>query len=176
MSPYARGDFVPAASLPIAPSDFTLSDLMHAQSGGVGQDIFGAGQAPAAAPMPGGTPAPVAPVGHRVHDVIQHIVQNVVPNLPSIFQHLTGGAQGPGITGPLPAGVSPNNAMGALQGGQSWHAPSLYNSSGGINPSGGSSYNYFTPSSPGGIGGYMTSSGHIYTYPTDPDIYHSVAS
>ncbi len=167
----------PAAALPVAPSDFTQSDLMRAQLGGVGQDIFGGGQAPAAAPMPGGTPAPVqVGGGHPLRDLAQHFVQNILPNVPSIFQHLTGGAQGPGVTGPLPAGVSGNNAVGALLGGQNWHAPSLFNSSGGINPSGGSSYNYFSPSSPGGIGGYMTSTGHIYTYPTDPDIYHSVAS
>ncbi len=167
----------PAAALPVAPSD-QLSYSQMIQSGVPGDPS----QMPAA-------PPPVADVagsggtGSLLGNIVQgvkHLVQTAVPGGLHMPQSFANAGMMSGITGfgggPLPGGVTDRASGASWLGQQAWHPASLFNSSGGINPSGGSSYNYFSPSSPGGIGGYVSHTGQLFTYPTDPDIYHSVAS
>ncbi len=172
----AMGGYAPpaAAALPVAPSDY-------ANPFDVTQQNL-PGQMPAA-------PPPVADVagsggtGSLLGNIVQgvkHLVQTAVPGGLHMPQSFANAGMMSGITGfgggPLPGGVTDRASGASWLGQQAWHPASLFNSSGGINPSGGSSYNYFSPSSPGGIGGYVSHSGQLFTYPTDPDIYHSVAS
>lgn len=123
---------------------------------------------------PAATIAPAAPAGglgsliHHAVQTVSHVLKTgVLPNgqaLPSLAD-LTG-IKGFG-GGPLPAGVTGQSGLASFLGGQSWHAPD-FNSS-----SGGSTYTYFSPSSPGGIGGYISHNGTLFTYPTAATIYDS---
>jgi hypothetical protein len=106
----------------------------------------------------------MATLGNIVHAVVSS----------PIGQHIATALQAPGgltgITGfgggPLPAGVSNADTFKSFLGGQNWEGPGTGRGASFDPISGGSHYQYFAPSTPGGIGGYVAN-GQVLTYPTE---------
>jgi hypothetical protein len=119
-----------------------------------------------AATVAGGGPASNLISGfiNAVKTAAPAVVSAIHSAIPQSLQYMNG------ITGfgggPTPGGVTDKASFTNWLGGQSWHGASLYNANGSVNPSGGSAYNYFSPSTPGGIGGYVAN-GQVFTYPTE---------
>jgi hypothetical protein len=170
---------VAPSSLPIAPSDasaneFSAGDIRSAQA---------PGQMPAAT-VPGGTPVgggiggfvrslvqAAAPVVHRVMQTVQ---TGVMPDGQSLGGFLSGISSFGG--GPLPSGVGDQPSFSHFLNTQHWEGPGTAHTGTAFSQgSGGSNYQYFTPSQPGGIGGYIVPAGHpnagtVYTYNTSPGV------
>jgi hypothetical protein len=66
----------------------------------------------------------------------------------------------------LPGGVSNQAGFSNWLGGQTWEGPGTGRGASFDPISGGSHYQYFAPSTPGGIGGYVDN-GKVFTYQTD---------
>jgi hypothetical protein len=176
-APASLSGYQPVApsSLPIAPSDasvneFSAGDIANAQA---------PGQAPAAAPAATGGVAgfvhqlvqAAAPI---VHQVLHTVQTGVMPGGQSLGGFLSGISSFGG--GPLPGGVSDQSGFSSFLQHQNWEGPGTSHSGTAFSPgSGGATYQYFTPSQPGGIGGYVVPAGHpnagtVYTYDTSPGV------
>ncbi len=137
------------------------------------------------AQMPAAAPAATGGVGgflHQivqsaapiVHQAVQTLQTGVMPGGQSLGGFLSGISSFGG--GPLPGGVSDQSGFSSFLQHQNWEGPGTSHAGTAFSPgSGGATYQYFTPSQPGGIGGYVVPAGHpnagtVYTYNTSPGV------
>lgn len=157
--------------LPLAPSDQPPTSMQMGLQGVPGEMSQMPATDPAAHSLLGGV---LGKINKGIETAKQSLKTGILPNgMPISAATALMGVTG--LSGPTPSGVTDRATGSQWLQAQQWHPADLFTASGGINPSGGAAFPYFSPATPGGIGGYV-SGDKIFTYPTDPDIYTSVAS